>query len=81
MLSIIDILDIKKRDNEIAKEFVYLDPVYVKVPNVIGLDLKEAKKLLKGFNIKVEGEGKVIYQAPEANTKIGEGETVRLYLQ
>lgn len=78
--STIDILNIKPRKNEMEKEFVYLDPNYIKVPNVIGKDLKEAKKILKGFNIKVEGTGKVIYQAPQSGTKINEGETVRIYL-
>ncbi len=80
MLSIIDILNLEPRQDEIEKEFVYLDPVYVEVPNVIGLDIKEAKKKLKGFNIKIEGTGKVIYQAPNAGEKISDKSTIRLYL-
>ncbi len=81
MLSIIDALDIEKRTNEIPKEFVYLDPNYIKVANVVGLTLKDAKKKLKGFNIKSFGNGKVMYQSPPAGIKINEGDTVRLYLQ
>lgn len=79
--STIDILNIKPRKGEIEKEFVYLDPNYIEVPNVIGKDLSSAKKELKKFKVKVEGSGKVIYQAPSAKTKINEGETVRLYLK
>ena len=80
MTSIIDILDIKPRKNEIEKEFVYLDKEYVNVPNVIGLDLKESKKLLKDFKVITEGKGKIIYQTPPANNKIAKGETIRLFL-
>ena len=80
MTSIIDILDIKPRKNEIEKEFVYLDKEYVNVPNVIGLDLKESKKLLKDFKVIIEGKGKIIYQTPPANNKIAKGETIRLFL-
>lgn len=80
MTSIIDILDIKPRENEIEKEFVYLDKEYVNVPNVIGLDLKESKKLLKDFKVITEGKGKIIYQTPPANNKIAKGETIRLFL-
>lgn len=81
MLSAIDILNIKKRNNELEKEYTYLDKKYLVVPNLKGLELKEAKKLLKGLKYKVEGEGKVIYQSPEPGTKILEGETIRIYLQ
>ena len=80
MTSIIDILDIEKRSNSIEKEYTYLDKKHVVVPNVIGLNEKEAKKLLKGFTVKIDGSGKVIYQSPEAGENIYEGETVRLML-
>lgn len=81
MASIIDILSIEKDTNGIEKEYTYLDKKYVEVPDVVGMDLSEARKTLKGFNIKEEGDGKVLYQSPEAGTKILEGETVRLYMQ
>lgn len=80
MTSIIDVLDIEKRSNSIEKEYTYLDKKHVVVPNVIGLNEKEAKKLLKGFTVKIDGSGKVIYQSPEAGENIYEGETVRLML-
>ena len=79
--SIIDILDIKPDKNGIEKEDMVLDKKYVNVPDVVGLDIKDAKKLLKGFNIKEEGNGKVLYQAPEAGTKVEEGSIVRIYMR
>lgn len=81
MTSIIDILDIEKRSGSIEKEYTYLDKKYISVPNVVGMSESDARKALKGFNIKVEGSGKVLYQSPEAGTKILEGETVRIYMQ
>ncbi len=81
MKSIIDILDIKPDPNGIEKEYTYLDKKYVSIPNVVGMDEKDAKKALKGFNIKMEGKGKVLYQSPSSGTKIEEGGVVRLYMQ
>lgn len=81
MTSIIDILGLEKRTGSIEKEYTYLDKKYLAVPDVVGMELKEAQKELKGFNIKSDGNGKVLYQSPEAGTKIEEGETVRIYLQ
>jgi len=81
MKSIIDILDIKPDSNGIEKEDNYIDKKYIIVPNVVGMDIKEARKVLKGFNIKLEGNGKVLYQSPMSNTKLEEGGIVRLYLK
>ncbi len=81
MQSIIGILNIDKRSGEIPKEFVYLDPNYITIPDVTNMDLKEAKKALKQFTVKTEGKGKVIYQSPPAGTKINEKDTVRIYLK
>ena len=78
--SIIDILDIKPDKKGIEKEDNYIDKKYVSVPNVVGMKLSEAKKVLKGFKIISEGSGNVIYQSPEADTKLEEGGIVRLYL-
>ena len=80
MKSIIDILDIEPDPNGIEKEDNYIDKKYVTVPNVVGMDIKEARKALKGFKIKEEGKGKVLYQSP-SDTKIEEGGIVRLYLK
>lgn len=80
-LSVIDILDLEVRDEYLTKEYNWNDIKYVKVPDVQGLELKEAKKLLKGFKIETSGEGdKVIYQSPSANSSIYENSTIWLYL-
>ena len=77
--SSIDALHIERQSNEIEKEFNYIDKVYVKVPNVIGMNKEDAVKKLKSFKIEFSGEGdRVLYQSPRENTKIYEGETVKL---
>ena len=78
--SIITILDIKKDKDGISKEDIPLDKKYIEVPNVVGLSLKEARLKLKGFTIKEEGKGKIIYQSPSSGTKLEEGSVVRIYL-
>jgi len=80
MKSIITILDIKKDKDGISKEDIPLDKKYLEVPNVVGLDLKEARLVLKGFKIKEEGKGKIIYQSPKSGTKVEEGSIVRIYM-
>ena len=79
LLSSIDALNIDKQKNEIEKEFNYIDKVYYKVPNVIGMTKKEATKLLNNFKVEYSGEGDIVtYQSPSSNTQIYEGETVKL---
>ena len=81
LLSAIDILNIKERTNEIEREYLYTDKQYAKVPNVIGMGVKEAIKNLKKFKVEYSGNGDVVtYQSPEAGESIYEGETIRLLL-
>ena len=80
LLDSIDILNIEKRENEIEKEYVYLDKVYSEVPNVIGMSLEDAKKILKDFKVTTIGEGNIKYQSPKAGLKIETGTEVRLFL-
>lgn len=81
LLASIDALGIEKRTNEIPKEFNYLDKVYYKVPNVIGMNVNDAIKELKNFKVEYSGSGdKITYQSPKSGTQIYEGETVRLLL-
>lgn len=81
LLSCIDILEIKQRENEIEREYNYFDKQYSIVPDVVGMTNKEAIKQLKPFKIEYTGSGsKVIYQSPKAGTSIYEGETIRLFL-
>ena len=81
LLSAIDILDIKERNEEIEREYLFTDKQYAKVPNVIGMNVKEAVKELKKFKVEYSGSGETItYQSPSAGESIYEGETIRLLL-
>lgn len=76
----IDILKIRK-DKTIPKITTYLDIPQVRVPNVIGLKLEDAIKQLKQFKVEIAGTGeKIIYQSPQNNSIIDEGDEIRLML-
>ena len=73
-------LDIAKPSGGMDKEYMYYDKKYVTVSNVVGFSREEAINNLKDLKIEFVGNGdKVIYQSPEAGTRIYEGETVRLF--
>lgn len=77
----ISVLDIELSSEGMEKEYNWLDTKYVKLPEVTGLTVEEAKKTLKGFSIEYSGEGEnIVYQSPSANTYIKEGGTVKLML-
>lgn len=77
----IDILDIAVPEGASEKKYNFNDRRYINIPNVVGLEKNEAAKSLKQFKVEYSGTGnKVIYQSPSANSRIYEGETVRLLL-
>ena len=79
LLDIIDALNIKKQSGAIKKVYEWNDDIYIKVPNVIGMNLEQAKKKLKEFEIIVEGKGnKVIHSTPSGGEMIPKGATIRL---
>ena len=81
LLSATDILNIEPRKEYMSKKYNWDDIKYVKLPNVVGIDIKEARKMLKGFKIETRGEGnKVLLMSPSAETSIKEGSTIWLYL-
>lgn len=81
LLSSIDALNIKERENEMPKEYNYIDKSYYIVPDVTGKSPNEATKDLKPFKVEYSGNGdKVLYQSPSAGSEIVEGEIVRLLL-
>ena len=52
------------------------------VPNVVGKNVKDAKKLLSNFTVEYTGTGeKAVSQSPDANTKLEDRGTVRLLLE
>lgn len=77
----IDALDIEKRSDAPEKEYKWNEVKYAEVPNVVGLSVSEAKKLLSKFQIEYTGSGEVVLtQSPEAGERILENSTVRLLL-
>ncbi len=79
--SAISALNIEQRYDGMLKEYNYGDKKYYTVPNVIGMETKEAVFNLKPFKVEFSGSGnKVIYQSPNANSYIQEGEVIRLML-
>lgn len=82
LLEAIDVLKIDKRENSMPKEYNYLDQVYATVPDVSGLNVKEALSLLKEFKVEFTGSGTtVVYQSPSKGERIPEGNVIRLFLK
>lgn len=81
LLDIIDALDIKKQEGGVEKDWQWDDKVYYEVPNVIGKDKKEAKKVLEHFKVEYSKTGsKVISQSPKAGERLEDGGTITLLL-
>lgn len=79
LLDAIDALEIEERIGWSEKEYNYYDKKYIEIPNVVGMKVKDALKLLKSFKIEFTGTGEVVkYQTPSSGTRIYEGESVRL---
>ena len=81
LLDIIDALNIPKQKNQVVKDWTWEDKIYYEIPNVVGMDLKEAKKALSNFHIEYIGSGnKVISQSPEIGERIAQDEAIILFL-
>lgn len=80
--SCIDILKIPKSNSDIEREYELWDIKYYKVPDVTGLNKKEARKaLVPNFGVEYSGSGEtVIYQSPQAGEYIKAGDKVKLML-
>ena len=74
-------LGIEKQDGGTDKKYQWYDKKYYTVVNVVGMTKKEATSKLKNFTVEYSGTGNtVISQSPEAETRIADGSSVRLYL-
>lgn len=74
-------LDIKKSEGGLEKEYQWYDTKFYTIPDVVGLELKEAKSMLKNFRLEYSGSGsKIMSISPEAGTRIAENSTVRIFL-
>lgn len=77
----IDLYDYEKTKEGMPREYTWLDTKYVKLPNVTGMTLDEAKKTLKGFIVQTSGSGNtVLYQSPDGDYYVPEGSKVSLML-
>lgn len=77
----IDILDIKKPTNASEKNYNVNEKKFIVVPNVEGIELDEAKKILKDFELNYSGTGnKIIKQSPQSGERILEGSNIKLML-
>lgn len=81
LLDIIDALNIPKQEGQIVKDYTWEDKIYYEVPNVEGMTIKEAKKLLTNWKIEYAGSGdKIITQSPKSGERLAADETVVLLL-
>lgn len=81
LLDIIDILKIEKQQGGLDKDLEWYDKITYEVPNVVGMKVDDAKKLLVNFEIEYSGTGKyIVSQSPEAKTKLEDKSKVRLLL-
>lgn len=81
LTSAIEILDIAPSKEGMPREYTWLDKKYVILPNVVGLSKDDAIKTLKGFKLEFSGNGEtIIYQSPESEYYVEEGETIKLML-
>lgn len=81
MEDVINALGIEKQDGGTEKEYQWYDKKYYSVPNVVGMSKKEASSNLRNFTVEYSGSGdSVISQSPEADTRLPEGSSIRIYL-
>ena len=81
LTSAIDILNVKKPEGASEKNYNFNEKRFINIPDVVNMEKNEATKILKQFKVEYSGTGsKVIYQSPSANSRIYEGEVVRLLL-
>lgn len=74
-------LKIEKPSGGIEKEYQWYEQEYLKLEDVVGMKIEEAKKVLKDFTIEYTGNGnKVIFMSPTAGTSIMKGSTIRIML-
>lgn len=81
MIDIIDALNISKSEYTLDKEEFWYDTKYIEIPDVIGLELKDAKQQLKNLTINYSGSGNIIKSiSPEVGAFVKENSTVKILL-
>lgn len=81
LVDAIKALDIKKPGGGLEKEYQWYEQEYIKLVDVVGMELSDAKKVLKDYSLEYTGSGnKIISMSPEAGTSVKKGSIVRLML-
>lgn len=81
MIDIIEALNIEKSDETLDKEEFWYDIKYTTIPNVIGLELSQAKKQLKNLTLNYSGTGNIIKSiSPEPGTIVKKNSTIKILL-
>lgn len=81
LLDIISALHIPKQTGGIDSIQNWDDPVYYIVPNVVGMNRKNAQKALYYYDVIYSGKGDhVLSQSPQAGTSLEIGSTIRLLM-
>lgn len=82
LMSAIELYDIEPDTEGMTKEYRWYENSYIKLPDVRGMNTKDAAKLLKEFKIEYSGVGEtVLYMSPEPNYYVKKGGTVKLMLK
>ncbi|MBR7042020.1 MAG: stage V sporulation protein D [Bacilli bacterium] len=81
MIDIIQELKLKESDYTLEKTYNWYDTKYVKVPDIVGLNLDEAKKELKKFRVIYSGNGNIIKKiSPGSGTYLPENSEIKILL-
>lgn len=75
-------MDIKPRQDQIEREFVYGDTPIKEVPDLIGMTISDIYESMNShFQLVTSGSGHVVVnQAPRAGTRLEQNSTIRIYL-
>src|SRR5699024_6354458 len=74
-------MGVEPTDDGLAKEYQWPEAPKISVPDLIGLHKAELNEDMTNLSIETEGMGDyIIDQAPQAGTKVEQGETIRIYL-
>ena len=81
MYDIIDELKIKPSEYTLEKTYNWYDTKYVKVPDIINMNIDDVRKELKLFTINYAGEGKIIKTiSPTPGTYLPENSQIKILL-
>ena len=81
MIDIIDTLKIQKSKYTLDKEEFWYDIKYTTIPNVLNLEIKEAKKQLKNLTINYSGTGTIVKSiSPSPGSIVKENSTIKILL-